>query len=1425
MLKNLLAFTILFLLSQVAVNAQERSNTEVGLTKHIYTPPDLTAWIKWIQQSNPTWECARNSNSFECVWPGNLHYSLKSSGADFTISIEMLNEGQVVLPSSPGLYPRQITVRNEAAEIISAPLSLIDGHLWVKLPKGKLEIRGSFVWSTLPPELPVPGSYGIVEVELPEDLKNLKARRGTQSLWLEKKEENSSTESLSLTVMRRIEDGSPLTIETLLKIRISGRSRPLQIPNLLPESSQPVTLQSPLPAQLSSEGTLALQLLPGEYEVRILSLMQQPVSLIKVPNVKLEGWPKEEVWSWQPDMGLRSVELSGGQPLHADLTQLPSEWKGGAVYVLNSSEKMEMNETRRGEQSQAPNNISLNREIWIDLDGSGSTIRDRFSGQLNQDFRINALPQLLVGRATVDGESALVTVDPKTNVSGVELRSQALNMEVVSKVANSRDLDATGWDITADNLSLTLNLPPSWKLLYVAGAARAFGSWVDSWTLLDIFISILLVLAAYKLFALPVSIVLGVSLFLNHAEFLSPRMLYVHLMLLAAWRLLTDAKESIWRSLSHTLLIITYIAWVLQSLAFAKLQFTEALFPQLQAGTRFRTAIQDLAVILEDSLLVWPILLLLLAVGFLAIRSILKSESVGKAIFRIIVYGVGCMILSSVLTGFYATFSYRRTAAPIVSRMEKSTESYYDSESAPQSSPMEELGSSFGGIDKKKEYSSKTNSTSFSYQGKNLLSGPALPTWRWRSFPIEVSAPVSSDHKIKFYLLNPEIGRVLSTLRAALSLLLIILVFRALGFSIIAIQTISGISKKSIITIATLSIFLCPLKSIAEIPNSEILGALQNKLEQRLCNREQCTVIESAKFLCSESKFKLELEVSSDGISSIQIPGPIEVLSPEKVRLNGKETVAMRRSDDGYLVILTIPGKNLIELEGPLPDPQAFTVQFSQRPLFVSIEAVDWYIEGLNGSGIVQENLRFIRRTKEDQTKDISASSSIEGLDTWVKVTRHITVGEQISIQTIIERIGSFAREAHVRVALLPGEQVTSGSVNIENSELLVGFAAGMQQQSFSSVIPYTQNLNLTAKSTDRIAEQWIFACQPILSCEFSGIKPISSIIDGMQAFKFLPFPSETVSLKIQALTGLKGDFITVDQLNHELRWGANLEEGKLTANVRATQQTTFRISVPNDVSIKEVTLNGLSGQSSEKGQESSLLLSPGSHSVSLTYSKNWKPTWKEFVPEISVGAPVNNLTVTVHPSEDRWLLWTGGLAWGPCVVFWVKLLLVVALCITLSRLSLIPGSLFSAILLGAGLTTLPLWAIAFPLSWLVSLMLIPNITEKLLFLPRWFRSVGFILLSIVALAFWYGIVQTGLVFSPPMLIAGNGSSSFSLNWYTDHVMGALPTPYIISLPIWCWRAVALIWSTWLVVALFGWLRRCVGIIRSEFVVAARPNT
>ena len=85
--------------------------------------------------------------------------------------------------------------------------------------------------------------------------------------------------------------------------------------------------------------------------------------------------------------------------------------------------------------------------------------------------------------------------------------------------------------------------------------------------------------------------------------------------------------------------------------------------------------------------------------------------------------------------------------------------------------------------------------------------------------------------------------------------------------------------------------------------------------------------------------------------------------------------------------------------------------------------------------------------------------------------------------------------------------------------------------------------------------------------------------------------------------------------------------------------------------------------------------------------------------------------------------------------------------------------------------------------------------------------QLGLALLTVLALTQLFSAVQQGLLGTPQMQIAGNQSTAYQLNWYQDRIGSELPQAWVLSVPLWVYRTLMLVWALWLAFALLGWLR------------------
>jgi hypothetical protein len=1352
-----------------------------------------------------------------------VSFTLNEKGATFMVNVEVLKDSEnIPLPSAKSLYPFDLAVQTEDGRAaVPVRTFLKDNSLFVTLPSGKFRITGRLVWDRVPRNVPVPGNYGLVKVQ-PKG----RVQRDESSFSLEQNIEQSQTDHIAVEVVRLITDGSPLIVETQILLRVSGRSRTLDLGRVIPEGSVPISVSSDLAAGVKGDGSLVVQIAPGKFRVSLVSIQSQPVASIKFPAPVLASWPEQELFAFRSNNQLRSVQITdGAEPSPGSAEQLPADWRNDSPFVIEKGAEIKLDEIRRGEQSTAPDTVRLNRTLWVDLDGSYFTAVDRFSGELNQDFRFDAHPSNELGRAESMGKPLMLSVDDDSKLNGVRLVNQSLQMMTVSRVKNDGTLSASGWSRTIDELNIELNLPPSWKLLHVDGADEVVGSWLSTWSLLTLFITILIVVGAKHLIGFRFAVVLAIALFLNHGEFLAPEVIFIHLLILIVFANLVGEEDSLWKKVVRVLTIVAFGIFALQSLAFAKLQFIQLLYPQLEAGTRHRTILQDLVFMMENSIFSLPLALLFVTLIFWCARHFLKKPSVSTFFVAGFVFFLGAPILtalfglSSRIDRFkqYSTptqaASYRDTVeAPSATYGERQEEAIPESVGSDMylrsEPPPIKLKAAPVSADPKPLPTSLTRS---------LYTGPAVPDWSWRRFFIRVPGPVDATKEISIYAVSPTVVRIVCAVRTVLSLALTYLMGVFLG--LISPDTNRRIRKflrlaPAVAALALLTTLFTTRVASAEVPSDALLKELEQRLLSERCVPPQCSTIRSASFQIAGNRIVIRLVANSRGISSIALPGPLDDFQPEVVRVGGKETSALRRSESGFLELKLADGESSIEIEGELPAAPQFILHFADRPLYVSATAAEWDIEGISSSGYISDSLRFIAKIKGATTVNGEAKPSREGLVSWFDVNRELTLGDSFSVVTTVTRLGSTDYPITAELPLLEGEKVTSGVVRQDGSLATVSFGAGVQMVSFTGDLPKGDLFKYAATKRPRLSERFSVRCDATLRCDFEGIQPIRTVSSGVLGPVWQPYPGEEVTVRINPLISPPGSTAMVDKVQHEISWGSGLLQSELTISVRTTQQSMFSVRLPSGAELTSAKLNGSSGDGKTADGTHSFLLNPGNHELGLTYQLAWKAGFKETVPLIGLSSVSNNIHTVIKPSEDRWLLWTGGGYWGPSVVFWGKLIFVCLLCGLLGSIGLIPGGAGSGVLLGIGLTSLPLMLIAFPLMWLGALSLQEHFLKPREWFGSFFKKVLLIGIGIVSLMVLYYIVQIGLVLDPPMLVAGNQSTSAMLRWYVDHAPTVLPSPYVFSLPLWCWRVFSLLWAGWLVSALIGWLKKSAEVFR-----------
>jgi len=258
------------------------------------------------------------------------------------------------------------------------------------------------------------------------------------------------------------------------------------------------------------------------------------------------------------------VEVAGTR-IDPRQTTLPPDWQQLPAYRLSGEEGLRLKVIRRGQAESSPDRLSLERTLWLDFDGGGYSVRDRIQGTLGSTWRLETLPELQLGRVLVDGQPRFITRLPGGERPGVEVRRGDLLLEAEARHAGRRgELPVTGWAADFRKVSTTLHLPPGWSLFAVSGVDNVPGTWLQRWSLLDLFLVLILSLAVYRLWDWRAGLLALATLVVIWHEPLAPRFVWIHLLVaMALLRVVPHARMQrllrLYRDLGFVALVLITI--------------------------------------------------------------------------------------------------------------------------------------------------------------------------------------------------------------------------------------------------------------------------------------------------------------------------------------------------------------------------------------------------------------------------------------------------------------------------------------------------------------------------------------------------------------------------------------------------------------------------------------------------------------------------------------------------------------------------------------------------------------------------------------------------------------------------------------------------------------------------------------------------
>jgi hypothetical protein len=1297
-------------------------------------PRALKGWRQWVLYGQETLQCPglyNDDTRHHCHWPSHLILNATAQGARFEQHLQVFAKGWVPLPGSNDHWPAEAAVDG-----LPVPVVPRQGTPQVQVSPGEHRLTGWLPWKQLPDILEIDPAVGLISLTVegqpvPEPRFDRQGR-----LWLRPGQGGAEQgEQVQVRIARRIVDDIPMQVIQLVSLAVAGRPREFHLPSLLLADAVPMALESALPARIESDGSLTVQVRPGRWTIDLTTRLPGPVDQLAMPEAATDN----EIWCFEARSHLRMVTVSGAPMLDPAQTDLPETWKRLPAYRMVPGSRLHFKEIRRGDPQPAPDRLTLQRSWWLDFDGKGYTIHDEINGSVTRNWQLIMNPPALLGRVVVDGQDRMITHYGDPQRRGIELRQGRLELSADSRISAAGGRLATvGWDHDFNSVSGVLHLPPGWRLLAASGADALEGTWPAQWSLLDLFVALIITIAVYKRKGFRWGAVALLTMLLIYQEFGAPRLVWLNL--LAAM----------------------------------------ALLDHLPAG-RLRKAV-----------LLWGV-----SAGlFLAVTALpFMVQQIRVGIHPQLELGIGARGWTSNFGGVLAPAKMARPA------------------------PAKSDAESWSALTSKARYAqgkvASTQAVEMASEPDALIqTGPGLPKWQWRSLAVRFNGPVERHQKIHLWLISPAVNLVLAVLRVVLLLTLV--------WGIVDIGRLRQWAHRRLVTAGVAALLLMSVPGAARadtdaaafaIPPAQMLDQLRKRLLARPDCYPACADVLVMELTARPEEIQLALRIHAAALTAVPLPGAANAWLPDQVRLDKQPAAGLRRDSGGTLWSVIPEGVHDLVMTGRTGDADRIQIPLPLSPRHVRTHSQGWVVRGLDGPTPTASSIELIRQVKRNAGRPALLP---QVFPPYLHVQRTLHLGLTWQVHTRIQRLTPTGNPVVTTLPLLEGESITSAGIAVNQHQATINMGPQTTFVEMDSTLTIRPRLTLTAPKDVIWNESWILDAGPMWHCQITGIAPVHHQDEqGHWQPTWQPWPGETVTIDITRPPAAQGRLLTIEEATLAWTPGQRMDQTDLSLSIRSSRGGPHLIELPQDASLQLARIDERSLPVRQEGRMVNLPLHPGVQQVVLQWQHRHTGGILLKTPPVSIGDEAVNATVSIHMPSNRWTLFTAGPTLGPAVRFWSYVIVVILLALLAGRLPLTPLSSVQWLLLGLGLTQVSPVVALMVAGWPLALGVRGRINVCRW---HWFKADLMQLLltawTIAALVGLYLAIEKGLLGTPEMQIAGNGSTSQLLHWTADRISARMPQPWAFSLPRWSYRLLMLAWALWLAVSLLAWLRwgwECLG--------------
>ena len=680
-----------------------------------------------------------------------------------------------------------------------------------------------------------------------------------------------------------------------------------------------------------------------------------------------------------------------------------------------------------------------------------------------------------------------------------------------------------------------------------------------------------------------------------------------------------------------------------------------------------------------------------------------------------------------------------------------------------------------------------------------VQTGPGLPSWKWKEVRLYWNGPVNMSQEMRLYLISPLMNLILKITGVILLYLTAFFLMAEKG----VLKKIRGSSSHVMTVMLLCLLFFSARPSHASaFPPENLLNELKERLLEPAACFPDCASFETMSIKITD-RGEFNIRVDAGAMDEVAVPLPrSEQWHLADVRTDHKNALLFRHDKDIYTRL--VEGKHQIEISGKVRG-NTLRIFLPMKPHYVEVEADKWEVAGLDPNGVPAQQLQLQRMKALEKNEEISEP---ESLPAFLKVERTIHLGIKWHIETLVERLSPAGSPVIVDIPLIPGESVTSDNIEVKQGKVRCSMRPDQRIYRWHSILKETDHIHLKAPDTDKWTEEWELDAGMPWHVDINGIPAVYQQYQSRLEWypKWHPWPGEELNIKISRPAAVKGATRTIDSSILRIKPGLRITEASLDMTLRSSKGENMTISIPDKATLESVTIDSKSRSIKQSGRKIVIPVHPGSQEIKITWrEKRGITSWFK-APEVDLGIKSVNNTIEITP-VSRWIWFLKGPSMGPAILFYSELAILFAAALLLGMSGITPIRTWQWMLLAAGLSQSGLEAGGIVAVWLLALGLRGKYGHKAKNTMFNLMQIGLILLTFAALCALAYAIQNGLLGQPDMKLAGNGSTSHLLRWYSDHAGHILPKPGVFSFSIIIYRITMLAWALWLAWNLLNWLR------------------